>query len=91
MFIVWVLVGLAVGWGGGRMLAFNPGGSAGDVVWGAAGSFGVAMLLQAVHTGPNDGSLVALIGGVAGALVATLIHRAYADRYQRPPRATPAV
>ena len=39
---LWILVGLGVGWAGGRLLAVKRGGSAGDVAAGVLGSVSAA-------------------------------------------------
>jgi uncharacterized membrane protein YeaQ/YmgE (transglycosylase-associated protein family) len=83
MLAVWVVVGMLVGWGAGRLLALKSGGAAGDLVSGVLGSVAVAWIMQATLTGAAGGSLEAVLGGAAGALAATLAHRAYTGRYQR--------
>jgi len=83
MFTLWILVGLGMGWGGGRLLAPTRRGVPGHLVSGVFGSVVVAWTIQAMHPGATDGSLIAVLGGAAGALLATFAHRAFADRYRR--------
>ena len=83
LFALWIVVGLGVGWGGGRLLALNGNGVASDLIAGVVGSVSVAWALQSMHPGAIGGSLEAVLGGVAGALAATFVCRSYADRYHR--------
>ena len=81
---LWIVVGLGVGWAGGRLLALKPGGgTAGDLAAGVLGSLSAAGAMPAMHTAAEM-PLETLLAGVAGALAATFTWRAYADRYQRP-------
>ena len=80
---LWILVGLGVGWAGGRLLAVKRGGSAGDVAAGVLGSLSAAGAMQAMNTAAEM-PLEILLAGVAGALAATFAWRAFADRYQGP-------
>jgi uncharacterized membrane protein YeaQ/YmgE (transglycosylase-associated protein family) len=85
MVVLWIFVGALVGWGGGRTLVLNGRhGVAGDVVAGVAGSVLAALALQLQQGQPTDALVVAL-AGLGGALVATFVRRAYADRFRRSP------
>lgn len=87
MFAYWILVGLLVGWAGGRLMAPSRAlpsvGLLGDLVWGALGAVTVGWAIRAAHGATPMGFLETVLGGVAGALAVTFVQRAYADRYQR--------
>lgn len=83
MVALWIVVGALVGWGGGRALVLNGRqGVLGDVLAGVFGSVFAAGALQLQQGPPNDALVVAL-GGLAGALAATFVRRAYSDRFRR--------
>jgi uncharacterized membrane protein YeaQ/YmgE (transglycosylase-associated protein family) len=83
MIALWIAVGALVGWGGGRALVLNRRrGVLGDVLAGVLGSVFVAGAIQLQHGASGD-ALVAALGGVAGALAATFVRRAYSDRFRR--------
>jgi uncharacterized membrane protein YeaQ/YmgE (transglycosylase-associated protein family) len=79
-----VLVGLAVGWVGGRLLVLDHGGGVrGDLTSGVLGALVAGWLTHAAKAGPSDVYLVPVVSGIAGALATTFAHRAHADRFRR--------
>jgi uncharacterized membrane protein YeaQ/YmgE (transglycosylase-associated protein family) len=82
MIVLWVLAGLGVGWGAGRLLALAPGGVWGDLLTGVIGSVSAGLALEAAPSGGSDDPLTAVLGGVVGALAATLLRRAFIGRYR---------
>jgi uncharacterized membrane protein YeaQ/YmgE (transglycosylase-associated protein family) len=82
MLLLWVIAGIVVGWGGGRLLALKRGGIAGDLLTGVLGSVFVGWGLWALLGGGNTDALTSALSGLIGALAATLVRRAYLARYQ---------
>jgi uncharacterized membrane protein YeaQ/YmgE (transglycosylase-associated protein family) len=83
MVMLWALLGLATGWSAGRLMPVSRAGVTGDLLSGVVGSVVFAWTLWALRTGATDNTLVAGLGGVAGAILLTFARRAYADRYRR--------
>jgi uncharacterized membrane protein YeaQ/YmgE (transglycosylase-associated protein family) len=85
MLLLWVIAGLVVGWGAGRLLALKRGGIAGDLLAGVLGSVFVGWGLWAMQGGNNSDVLTAALSGLIGALAVTLVRRAYLARYRHVP------
>jgi uncharacterized membrane protein YeaQ/YmgE (transglycosylase-associated protein family) len=80
--VLWILAGLGVGWSAGRLLALAPGGVWGDLLTGMIGSVIAGVALETMQSGGPDDALTAVLGGVVGALAATLIRRAFVGRFR---------
>ena len=83
MIAIWILLGLGIGWAGGRLLAIRRGGQTADLTAGALGSLGAAGLATMMLAATRAGALEIALIGVVGALSLTFVRRAFSDRFQR--------
>ena len=88
----WIVVGMLIGWGAGRVLKGDGYGPFMDAVMGIGGAVGGGLLMHSANIGGIGGAIATTLAAVIGAVVLTILsglangRKIYTRQLQEPRR-----